>query len=77
MEWLGEQKGKHPSLTLHKILIEHDDNLKTTLRWCYKMNIHACSMKWSPKNDSFLSMTTIQMEGWKPKQFKIKGHEPT
>jgi len=34
MGWLGEQKAKHLSLGLHKILTECDDNQKATLRWC-------------------------------------------
>jgi hypothetical protein len=64
MEWLGKQKAKLPSLNLHKILVERDDNLKTTLKWCYKMNAHAWSMKCFLENDLFLSMKTIQMEAW-------------
>jgi hypothetical protein len=34
-------------------------------------------MKCSSKNDSFLSITTIEMEAWNLEQFEVKGHEPT
>jgi hypothetical protein len=50
MGWLGEQKTKHPSLGLYKILIEikHDDNLKINLKWHWKMNDCAHSLKCFP-----------------------------
>jgi hypothetical protein len=37
MRWLGKQKAKHLSLDLHKISIEIDNNLKTTLKWYWKI----------------------------------------
>jgi hypothetical protein len=47
MGWLGEQKAKHPSLGLHKILMEHDDNLKTSLKW-WKISVCAHFLKGFP-----------------------------
>ncbi len=33
--------------------LSRDDNLKTTLRRCYKINAHACSMKCFPENENY------------------------
>jgi hypothetical protein len=34
VEWLGEQKVKHPLLNLHKTLNVRDVNHKTYQKWC-------------------------------------------
>jgi hypothetical protein len=41
------------------------------------MSDHARFQKCSPKNNSFFSLTAIQMEGWKHKQLEVEGHKLT
>jgi len=76
MGWLCEQKVKHLSLGLHKISIEHDDNLKTNLRWHAKMNVCARFLKCSPYRWS-----TPLFDNYSNVEIEIstveKGHKPT
>jgi len=40
------------------------------------MNVHVCFLKYFPKDNLFLSLTTIQMKEWKFEQLELKGHKP-
>jgi hypothetical protein len=40
------------------------------------MNVHVCSIEYFSKVNLFLSLTTIQMKGWKFEQLELKGHKP-
>jgi hypothetical protein len=66
MGWLGGQKTKHPNLALHKISAKHNDNWKTTLKRCWKMNAHACFPRCFLENNLFLSNSCSNggMEAW-------------
>jgi len=67
MGWLHRQKAKHMSLGIHKILAEHDDIVKTILRWCWKMNACAHSLSCFPKKWTtplFDSCSNGGMEAW-------------
>jgi hypothetical protein len=72
MGWLGGQKSKHPNLGLCKISTKCNDNLKTTLRWCWKMNVHAHSLKCSIEDDLFFYLIIAQIKGCKSKQLEAK-----
>ncbi len=41
-----------------------------------KMNVHACSLKCSPKDDSLFYLIAIQMVGWKLEQLEVKVMNP-
>jgi hypothetical protein len=77
MGWLGRQKVKHSSLGLHKTSTKCDDNQKTTLKWCWKMNAHAHFLICFHENDLLLSLIAALKVGWKFEQLEVKGHEPT
>jgi hypothetical protein len=72
MGWLGGQKSKHPNLGLCKISAECNDNFKTTLSWCWKMNAHAHSLKCFIKYDLFFSLIIVQIKGCKYSNWKQK-----
>jgi hypothetical protein len=40
------------------------------------MNVYVCSLRYFPKDNIILFLTTIQMEGSKFEQLKLKGHKP-
>jgi hypothetical protein len=77
MGWLSGQKAKHSSLAMHKILVDHDDNLKTTMRWCLKMSALAHSLRCSLENNPLHFLIIIQMVGWKFEKLEVENHEPT
>lgn len=77
MGWLGKQKTKHANLGLHEILIECNDNQKTTVRWCLKMNVRAQFLNFPYENDLFFFLIIIQKLRWKLEKLETKGHEPT
>ncbi len=58
-----QAKNQALNLSLNKILAKRNDNLKTTLKWCWKMNVHARILRCSPKDDSFVSLIIVQMLG--------------
>jgi len=77
MGWLGGQKAKHLNLGLHNISIKCDDNFKTTLKWCWKMNDCAHFLRFSLEENSFVSLIVVQMVGWKLEYLEVEGHKPT
>jgi hypothetical protein len=77
MRWFVRQKIKHSNLSLHKMSIEFDNNLKTTLKWCYK-KLFVHSLRCSPKNDLLLFLIVVQIVEWKLEQLEVvESHEPT
>jgi len=75
-EMIWVTKNKHSSLSLHKISTEFDNNLKTTLKWCWKM-VFVHSLRCSPKNDSLLFLITAQIVEWKLEQLEVEDHKLT
>ncbi len=67
---------KHLNLCLRKILTKCDDNQHINMKWHWKKSAHAHSLTCFPKNNMFLSLITTKMEGCKPEQLEVEGHEP-
>jgi hypothetical protein len=51
-------------LGLHKISTECNNNLKTILKWSWKMSVRAHSVRCFPEDNLLLSLIVIQMVGW-------------
>jgi hypothetical protein len=41
------------------------------------MNVHTHFPKCFPKNDLFIYLIVVQMEGWKLELLEVEGHKPT